>query len=64
MSVAELKEMDFILNEAIEGEGSFKLVSSDESEGEYSEAEQSFDEEFISDLFENENSRGHLVIEV
>ena len=64
MSVAELKEMDFILNKAIEEEDSFKLVSSDESDGEYSQAEQSFDEEFICDLSENKNSRGHLFIEV
>ena len=46
------------MNEAIEEEGSFKLVSSDESDGEYSEVEQSFDEEFICDLSENEEQQG------
>ena len=46
------------MNEAIEEEGSFKLVSSDESDGEYSEVKQSFDEEFICDLSENEEQQG------
>ena len=40
MSVAELKEMDFILNEAIEEEDDFKIDFFDESEGEYSEEEE------------------------
>ena len=58
--------MDFILNEAIEEEDSFKLVSSDESDGEYSEEEQSFveDEKFICDLSENEEQQGHRFMQV
>ena len=52
--------MDLILNEAIEEEDSFKLVSLDESDGEYCEEEQSFveDEKFICYLSENEEQQG------
>ena len=48
--------MDFILNEATEEGDNFKLVFSDESEGEYSEEEESFveDEMFICKSLEDD----------
>ena len=53
MSVVELKEMDFILNEAIEEEDDFKTVFFDESEGEYSEEEE--DKMFVCNSFSDED---------
>ena len=52
-----IQKMDFILNEAIEEDNDFKLVFSDESDGELFEEEVGEELNFINDTIEEEETQ-------